>query len=111
MNCGKSDRCKLFDGVTCEYGLQPRVNYLCFELKAGQRKWKKMTEELKPCPFCGGEVRARTGVGNIHFFECTYARCGAVISFRGTKRTSDGTYEAENPRENYNRRADNAKKV
>lgn len=68
-----------------------------------------MSEELKPCPFCGNEVKERIGIGGIHFYECTYDRCGAVISFGGKKRTSGGAYEAENPRERFNRRAENAK--
>lgn len=64
--------------------------------------------ELLPCPFCGHEVTERKGFGNIHFYECTYTRCGAVISFKGNKRTAGGAYEAEEPRENYNRRVGNA---
>lgn len=39
MNCGKSDRCELFNGKTCEYNLQPRANYLCFEHKTGKRRF------------------------------------------------------------------------
>lgn len=44
---------------------------------------KKAIEEIKPCPFCGGEARFRVsenrsahfGVGFTFFVECT--KCGA----------------------------------
>lgn len=31
MKCGKADRCKNFNGETCEYSLIPRPSFLCFE--------------------------------------------------------------------------------
>ena len=40
-------------------------------------------EDIKPCPFCGSEVKITKGVYNapFWFFKCTNRRCGAVISF------------------------------
>lgn len=64
--------------------------------------------ELKPCPFCGNAVNEYIGVGGVHFYKCSYIRCGAIISFGGSKRLLSGAFEAEKPRENFNRRADNA---
>ena len=34
---------------------------------------------LRPCPFCGGNVRRVIGFGGLNFFKC-YG-CGAVVSF------------------------------
>jgi len=34
--------------------------------------------ELKPCPFCGGNVKRVIGFMGLNFFKC---RCGAVVSF------------------------------
>lgn len=58
--------------------------------------------KLKTCPFCGHKVDERMDFRGITFFICTYGRCGACVSFHGI----EGIYEAENPRENFNRRAD-----
>lgn len=63
--------------------------------------------ELKCCPFCGHKVKERKDFCGITFFICTYWCCGACVSFHGI----DGKYEAENPRENFNRRADNVAPV
>lgn len=38
-----------------------------------------MTDELKPCPFCGGKITRRRGLKNLIFF-CCY-RCGSITSF------------------------------
>lgn len=38
-----------------------------------------MTSELKPCPFCGGEVQKKIGIMGLNFFNCR--GCGAVVSF------------------------------
>lgn len=35
--------------------------------------------ELKPCPFCGGEVVRVRGFMALNFFKCK--KCGAVVSF------------------------------
>lgn len=35
--------------------------------------------DLKPCPFCGGNVRRVIGFGGLNFFKCK--KCGAVVSF------------------------------
>ena len=35
--------------------------------------------DLKPCPFCGGNVRRVIGFGGLNFFKCR--KCGAVVSF------------------------------
>jgi Lar family restriction alleviation protein len=40
-----------------------------------------MSKDLKPCPFCGGEVEAKMGLGDIACITCDL--CGAVVSFRG----------------------------
>lgn len=67
--------------------------------------------ELKPCPFCGHEVIEKIAVGVHHFYECRYTRCGACISFVGSKPVGyvNGVkmLEAENPRERFNRRFGN----
>ena len=49
----------------------------------GKERMKiKLKKELKPCPFCGSEVREAEGIGGLLFFACTnYAGCGAMISF------------------------------
>lgn len=66
--------------------------------------------ELKPCPFCGHEVIEKIA-GGVHFYECRYARCGACISFVGSKPVGYANgikmFEAENPRERFNRRCFN----
>lgn len=35
--------------------------------------------DLKPCPFCGGEVKRIIGWTSLMFFKCP--KCGAVVSF------------------------------
>ena len=35
--------------------------------------------ELKPCPFCGGNVSRGIGIEGINFFNCH--KCGAIVSF------------------------------
>lgn len=65
--------------------------------------------EPKPCPFCGNKVREVITPMGITMYECTYERCLAIVSFGGNKRTRNGlAYEAKCPRDNWNRRADNA---
>ncbi len=66
----------------------------------------KLRISLKPCPVCGTEVKVRHGMG-VTFFHCANKECMACVSFGGTKKTDFGTYEAENPVNNFNRRADN----
>ena len=41
-----------------------------------------MTEQLKPCPFCGNKCDVVTGLGGITFFHCINDNCSAVISFK-----------------------------
>lgn len=37
---------------------------------------------LKPCPFCGADVRRVRGIAGLFFFKCTNTEdCGAVVSF------------------------------
>lgn len=38
-----------------------------------------MTSELRPCPFCGGEVQKKIGMFGLNFFDCR--GCGAEVSF------------------------------
>lgn len=41
-----------------------------------------MTENLKPCPFCGSKVTLMSLSTPIQMFYCNnYSRCGAVVSF------------------------------
>lgn len=40
-----------------------------------------MDNELKPCPFCGGQARVTRGVRGIPFIFIKCRQCGAVISF------------------------------
>ena len=40
-----------------------------------------MTKELKPCPFCGGQVRVDHGDSNMPFLFFRCFKCGAVVSF------------------------------
>lgn len=54
--------------------------------------------KLNPCPFCGGKVNQKKGLGGIIFFECTNKNCGAMISFRQY-------YRGRTERDKYNRRA------
>lgn len=61
-----------------------------------------MKDELRPCPFCGGnKVRFDSAWGSsVVLIYCP--DCTAVISFAGNKRD---TYKYS--REAYNRRSDN----
>ncbi len=64
--------------------------------------------KVKPCPFCGTEaVKMYHGLNNVTFFLCTNKECSALVSFGGNKRVGNVAVEAENPLENWNRRADN----
>ena len=36
---------------------------------------------LRPCPFCGGDVIRVRGWNNLNFFKCQRIECGAVMSF------------------------------
>lgn len=64
----------------------------------------EQTEQgLKPCPFCGAEIKHRINI--VNFFECN--SCGACISFTGSKQIMRGVYEAKDPIANYNRRSGN----
>ncbi len=60
---------------------------------------------VKPCPFCGGAVKIYRGFDNIIFFRCDNTKCRALVSFGGNKQVARNTVEAENPVENFNRRA------
>lgn len=42
---------------------------------------------MKGCPFCGGRVGKRRGIGGIPFFECTNKECACVVSFKGTEKS------------------------
>lgn len=46
--------------------------------------------ELKPCPFCGKNVKRYRGYRGLNFFRCD--SCGAVVSF-------DNDYYNEHPNE------------
>lgn len=55
-----------------------------------------MTEQLKPCPFCGGKVKSEIktlgdqyGLYRILFFKCQNKDCGAIISFNNGETYSD----------------------
>ena len=59
--------------------------------------------KLKPCPFCGGEVKRTIGFMGFNFFKCKNRECGATVSF-------DNDYCNEHTEEAikaWNRRADN----
>ncbi len=64
-----------------------------------------MSEELKPCPFCGGEVenvktfKDRYVFYQILFFKCK--KCGAVVSFDN----ANSSINYMNAVETWNRRA------
>ena len=59
-----------------------------------------MPNELKPCPFCGGEAKI---VFSIHagFYMIVCECCGAIVSFKGNESKSKVRFA-------WNRRADNA---
>ncbi len=40
-----------------------------------------MSEELKKCPFCGGQVKTKQGVIGVPIIFIKCKQCGAVISF------------------------------
>ncbi len=55
-----------------------------------------MTDVLKPCPFCGGEVKSEVrtmrdsyGFYKIMFFKCQSKKCGAIVSFNSAKTYKD----------------------
>ena len=59
-----------------------------------------MSEKLKPCPFCGGEVKKFVGPINLTImFICK--KCGADVCFYDAEHEPKAT-------EAWNRRADNA---
>jgi ribosomal protein L37AE/L43A len=39
-----------------------------------------MTNELKPCPFCGGEVYYRVTRAGVTFFSCIHCNAGVTFS-------------------------------
>ncbi len=47
-----------------------------------------MNTKLKPCPFCGGEVKKDLFCGITNFL-CP--KCGAVVSFRGKEKQDKAT--------------------
>lgn len=53
-----------------------------------------MSEELKPCPFCGGEAEI-TKWHEGYFVECREQSCGGTI---GAYKTEEETIEAWNTR-------------
>ena len=65
----------------------------------------KARVNIKGCPFCGNEITAFKGVGNVTVFKCLNDNCGAVVSFNGSKSIGNGAAEAVNPLENWSRRA------
>lgn len=75
------------------------------------KNWRRKTEskiELKNCPFCGENVTIKKGALGGTFFYCTNEQeCGASMCFVSKQRNSSGTFEPENPIENFNRRAEN----
>lgn len=54
-----------------------------------------MSEKLKPCPFCGGEVEFYIGVYDICTVTCK--NCGAMTSFTNSL-TKDKTIDTWNRR-------------
>lgn len=40
-----------------------------------------INKPVKPCPFCGGEIKITHGLLNMPFLFFKCRRCGAVISF------------------------------
>lgn len=55
-----------------------------------------MSEQLKPCPFCGGKVKSKINTfedqGRFHrilFFKCQNEDCGAIISINNGETYSD----------------------
>ena len=56
-----------------------------------------MTEKLKPCPFCGGEVKEEWGIGvGMMVFDCP--NCGAWTIFVAEDGVMDKCREAWNKR-------------
>ena len=39
-----------------------------------------MSNELKPCPFCGGEVYYRVTGAGVTFFNCIHCKAGITFS-------------------------------
>lgn len=39
-----------------------------------------MSNELKPCPFCGGEVYYRITASGVTFFNCIHCNAGITFS-------------------------------
>lgn len=54
------------------------------------------------CPFCGSAVTVKKTP--VMIFKCSNGECGAVVSFGGSKRLTNGFYEAEDPERNFERR-------
>ena len=60
-----------------------------------------MSEELKPCPFCGGEVKIEDisdEDGPYFMIACSNKACGAAASFGDKSETEEGATEAWNTR-------------
>lgn len=57
--------------------------------------------ELKPCPFCGGEIICGKGYAGIIFFKCP--ECRAIVSFDNSdcELTIEAVIEKWNRRENH----------
>ena len=57
-----------------------------------------MMKKLKPCPFCGSEIKERIGFGGLRFFGCR--KCGALVSFDNNRcnHNPDSTYDYWNRR-------------
>ena len=48
-------------------------------LHQAKRRWKMVQNDLKPCPFCGGEAKMRCKrdklVGDRYIPQCTDTKC------------------------------------
>ena len=56
-----------------------------------------MSEQLKPCPFCGGKVKMVNGIiARTIVFICE--KCGADVMFFGAEKNKDKAVKAWNRR-------------